>query len=146
LNWNDVLNFARKNPAPDRRVEKPDDEWKKQLTPEEYHITRKKGTERPFTGEYCESHEPGLYACRCCETPLFDSTQKFESGTGWPSFTRPVKDNVIKYDKDSSFGMTRVEVMCNVCDCHLGHVFPDGPAPSGLRFCINSASVKRVSD
>ncbi len=146
MNWNDVLNFAKKNPVPDRRVEKTDEEWKKQLTPEEYQITRGKGTERPFTGEYCESHEPGLYACRCCGTPLFDSTQKFESGTGWPSFTEPVKENVIKYEKDTSFGMFRVEVMCNVCDCHLGHVFPDGPPPSGLRFCINSASVKRVNN
>ena len=144
LNWNDVLNYAKNNPAPDRRVEKSDDEWKKELSAEEFHITRKKGTERPFTGEYCEAHEPGLYACRCCGTPLFDSGEKFESGTGWPSFTRPVKDNVIKYEKDSSFGMIRVEVMCNICDCHLGHVFPDGPAPSGLRFCINSASISLV--
>lgn len=145
MTWTDVTNYATKgNPAPDKRIEKSDEEWRKQLTQEEYRITRTKGTERPFTGEYCEAHDPGLYACRCCGTPLFDSTQKFESGTGWPSFTEPVKDNVIKYEKDTSYGMMRVEVMCNVCDCHLGHVFPDGPPPSGLRFCLNSASIKLV--
>ena len=145
MRWTDVLNLSKKgSPTPDRRVEKTDEEWLKVLTPEEFRITRKKGTERAFTGEYCEAHEPGLYACRCCDTPLFDSTQKFESGTGWPSFTEPVKDNVIKYEADSSFGMTRVEVMCNVCDGHLGHVFPDGPRPTGLRFCINSASIRLV--
>lgn len=141
----DVLSYARNgSPAPDRRVEKSDEEWRKQLTEEEFHITREKGTERAFTGEYCEAHDPGLYACRCCGTLLFNSTEKFESGSGWPSFTIPVKDNVIKYEKDTSFGMTRVEVMCNVCDAHLGHVFPDGPAPTGLRYCINSTSIKHV--
>ena len=145
MRWTDVLSLAKKgSPAPDRRVEKTDEEWLKTLTPEEFRITRKKGTERAFTGEYCEAHEPGLYGCRCCDTPLFDSSQKFESGTGWPSFTEPVKDNVIKYEADNSFGMTRVEVMCNVCDGHLGHVFPDGPRPTGLRFCINSASIRLV--
>jgi peptide-methionine (R)-S-oxide reductase len=143
MKWTDVLNYATKgNAKPDKRVETTDDEWRKVLTPEEFQITRKKGTERAFTGEYCESHEPGLYACRCCGTLLFDSGEKFESGTGWPSFTAPVKDNVIKYEKDTAYGMVRIEVMCNVCDAHLGHVFPDGPAPTGLRFCINSASVR----
>jgi peptide-methionine (R)-S-oxide reductase len=145
MKWLDVLKYARDgSPAPDKRVEKTDDEWKKELTAEQFYITRQKGTERAFTGEYCEAHEAGLYACRCCGTLLFDSTEKFESGTGWPSFTVPVKDNVIRYEKDTSFGMTRVEVMCNVCDGHLGHVFPDGPPPTGLRFCINSASIKLV--
>jgi peptide-methionine (R)-S-oxide reductase len=145
MKWLDVLRYAREgSPTPDKRVVKTDEEWKKQLTPEEYYITRQKGTERAFSGEYCEAHEPGLYACRCCGTLLFDSTGKFESGTGWPSFSVPVKDNVIRYEKDTSFGMTRVEVMCNVCDCHLGHVFPDGPQPTGLRFCINSASIRLV--
>ncbi len=145
MKWMDVLSYATNgSPAPDRRVEKSDEEWRKQLTEEEFHISREKGTERAFTGEYCEAHDPGLYACRCCGTLLFNSTEKFESGSGWPSFTIPVKDNVIKYEKDTSFGMTRVEVMCNVCDAHLGHVFPDGPAPTGLRYCINSTSVKHV--
>ena len=144
MKWNDVLNYASANLKPDRRVEKTEAEWESQLTAEQYHIARKKGTERAFSGEYCEAHDPGLYACICCGTELFDSGQKFESGSGWPSFTEPVKENVIKYDKDSSYGMVRVEVMCNVCDCHLGHVFPDGPPPTGLRFCINSASIKKV--
>jgi peptide-methionine (R)-S-oxide reductase len=145
MKWLDVLQYAAKgNPTPPQRVEKSDEEWRKILTEEEYHVTRKKGTERAFTGEYCEAHEPGLYACRCCGTVLFDSRTKFESGTGWPSFTSPVQQNAIKYTKDTSYGMTRVEVECNVCDCHLGHVFPDGPPPTGLRFCINSASIKLV--
>jgi peptide-methionine (R)-S-oxide reductase len=147
MKWSDVLMFAKNgNPEPDRRVVKSDEEWKKELNASEFSILRKKGTERAFTGEYCEAHEPGLYACRGCGTPLFDSRQKFESGTGWPSFTIPVRDNVIRYEGDSSFGMYRVEVMCNVCDGHLGHVFPDGPEPTGLRYCINSASIKLVKD
>jgi peptide-methionine (R)-S-oxide reductase len=146
MTWKDVLTYATKgNLTPDKRVVKSDSEWQQLLTPEQFYVTRKKGTERAFTGEYCEAHEPGLYACRCCDTPLFDSRQKFESGTGWPSFTIPVKENVIKYEDDSSFGMHRVEVMCNVCDGHLGHVFPDGPRPTGLRYCINSASIKLVN-
>jgi|SRR5690606_2295013 methionine-R-sulfoxide reductase len=145
MKWLDVLKYAREgSPAPDKRVEKSDEEWEKELTPEEFYIARKKGTERAFTGEYCEAHEPGLYACRCCGTLLFDSTTKFESHSGWPSFTIPVKDNVIRYEKDTSYGMTRIEVMCNVCDAHLGHVFPDGPPPTGLRYCINSASIRHV--
>lgn len=146
MNWNDVIKYASKgNLTPDKRVEKSDAEWQLLLSTEEFYVTRKKGTERAFTGEYCEAHDPGLYACRCCGTPLFDSRQKFESGTGWPSFTESVKENVIKYVDDRSFGMHRVEVMCNVCDGHLGHVFPDGPPPTGLRFCINSASIKLIS-
>jgi methionine-R-sulfoxide reductase len=145
LKWLDVLAFASKgNPTPPSRVAKSEEEWKKILTPEEFLVCRKKGTERAFTGEYCEAHDPGLYACRCCGTPLFDSRIKFESGTGWPSFTIPVEDNVIKYIKDTSYGMTRIEVECSVCDCHLGHVFPDGPPPTGLRYCINSASIKHI--
>jgi peptide-methionine (R)-S-oxide reductase len=145
VKWLDVLAYASKgNPLPPKRVEKTDEEWRKILTPEEFMVCRKKGTERAFTGEYCEAHDPGLYACRCCGTVLFDSRVKFESGTGWPSFTIPVENNVIKYTKDTSYGMTRIEVECNVCDCHLGHVFPDGPPPTGLRYCINSASIKLV--
>jgi peptide-methionine (R)-S-oxide reductase len=144
MNWNDVLDLAKSNPAPDTEVKKSDAEWKTQLTPEQYRVTRQHGTEPAFTGEYCESHSPGVYACVCCGTALFDSTVKFESGTGWPSFTEPVKENVIRYEKDTSWGMTRIEVLCNVCKAHLGHVFPDGPRPSGLRFCINSASLKKM--
>lgn len=145
MKWPDVLQYASKgNLTPPTRVEKTDEEWKKILTPEEYQVTRKKGTERAFSGEYCEAHEAGLYACRCCGIVLFDSRKKFESGTGWPSFNSSVEPNVIKYTKDTGYGMTRVEVECSVCDCHLGHVFPDGPPPTGLRFCINSASIKLV--
>jgi peptide-methionine (R)-S-oxide reductase len=145
MKWIDVLHSANKgNLTAPKRIEKSDEEWKKLLTSEEFIVTRKKGTERAWTGEYCEAHEPGLYACRCCATPLFDSRTKFESGTGWPSFAAPVEANVIKYTKDNSYGMTRIEVECNVCDCHLGHVFPDGPEPTGLRYCINSASIKLV--
>lgn len=145
MNWNDVIHLAQKgSPTPPRHVHKPDAEWKAQLTPEQYRITRKKGTERAFTGEYCHAHDPGKYACVCCGEPLFDASEKFESHSGWPSFTEPVKDNVIKYEKDTSFGMVRVEVMCNVCEAHLGHVFPDGPPPTGLRFCINSESIRLI--
>ena len=143
LKWIDVIRLSTKgNLTPPQRIEKSEAEWKKILTDEQFQIARLKGTERAFTGEYCEAHTPGLYACVCCNTLLFDSTVKFESGTGWPSFTQAVQENVIKYHKDSSYGMVRVEVMCNVCDGHLGHVFPDGPEPSGLRYCINSASVQ----
>ncbi|NJB70347.1 peptide-methionine (R)-S-oxide reductase [Saonia flava] len=143
LNWKDVIHFAVKgNPTPDNRIEKTGEEWKEVLTPSQYRITRKKGTEVPNTGELCSVYDDGLYNCVCCNTPLFDSTIKFNSGTGWPSFTQPIKENAIKYKKDNTFGMVRVEVMCNACDAHLGHVFPDGPEPSGLRYCINSESMK----
>jgi peptide-methionine (R)-S-oxide reductase len=142
LNWNKVIEYANKGSlAPDRRVEKTNEEWRAELTPQQYRIARKKGTEAPFSGQYCEVHEAGRYACVCCGEPLFDSSIKFDSGTGWPSFTEPVKENAIKYEKDTAYGMVRVEVMCNVCDCHLGHVFPDGPEPTGLRYCINSESI-----
>jgi len=146
MSWKDVLRFARQgSPAPDRRVEKSDEEWRKLLTREQFAITRAKGTERPFAGEYCSSHEPGVYACVCCKTVLFYSREKFESGTGWPSFTRPAAANVVSYHEDTSYGMERVEVLCSVCDAHLGHVFPDGPGETGLRYCINSASLVRLS-
>ena len=142
LNWNKVIEYANKGSlAPDRRVEKTNEEWRAELTPQQYRIARKKGTEAPFSGQYCEVHEAGRYACICCGEPLFDSSIKFDSGTGWPSFTEPVKENAIKYEKDTAYGMVRVEVMCNVCDSHLGHVFPDGPEPTGLRYCINSESI-----
>ncbi|MCH4551630.1 peptide-methionine (R)-S-oxide reductase MsrB [Aestuariibaculum lutulentum] len=142
LTWKDIINFAvNGNPEPDTRVEKTEEAWKEQLTPEQYRITRHKGTEAPHTGALCLSYEEGKYNCVCCDTPLFDSTIKFSSGTGWPSFTQPIKSNAVKYEKDVSFGMVRVEIMCNTCDAHLGHVFPDGPEPSGLRYCVNSESL-----
>ncbi|AJR02578.1 peptide-methionine (R)-S-oxide reductase MsrB [Siansivirga zeaxanthinifaciens] len=142
LTWKNVMAFAvNGNPEPESRVDKTDAEWKEILTTEQYRITRRKGTEAPGTGALCSVYDAGKYNCVCCGTPLFDSTIKFSSGTGWPSFTQPIKENAIKYEKDVSFGMVRVEVMCNTCDAHLGHVFPDGPEPSGLRYCINSASM-----
>jgi len=143
MNWNDVQAYAKSNPKPDRDVKKTENEWKELLTPEQFRVTRQHGTERPFSGEYCEALTAGVYACVCCETGLFDSTLKFNSGTGWPSFTEPVKGNVIQYTADNLYGMQRVEVLCNICKAHLGHVFPDGPQPSGLRYCINSASLKK---
>jgi peptide methionine sulfoxide reductase msrA/msrB len=143
MNWKDLQQIMKSNPAPPRRVEKTNEEWKRLLTPDQYLVTRLHGTERPFSGEYCELFTPGIYNCLCCGTALFDSTVKFDSGTGWPSFTGPVNDNVVRYKSDNSYGMQRVEVLCNVCDAHLGHVFPDGPGPTGLRFCINSISLKK---
>lgn len=144
LKWIDVIKFASKgNPTPDRRVEKTDAEWKMQLTAEEYRVTRLKGTERAFSSQVCSLFEPGLYSCVCCGTPLFDATEKFESGTGWPSFTQPIKENAIAYIQDNSYGMRRIETVCNTCDAHLGHVFPDGPMPSGLRYCINAVAMKK---
>lgn len=147
IRWNDILKMAKEgNPSPDRRVEKSDEEWRNVLTEEEFYVTRKKGTERAFSSEMCSLFEPGRYACICCGTELFDASEKFESGSGWPSFTQPLKPNVVASHIDRSFGMTRVEVTCNVCDAHLGHVFPDGPEPSGLRYCINAVSLKKVEE
>ena len=143
INWNDIIIYVNQgNPKPEKRIERSEQEWQEMLSPEQYRITRRKGTEMAFTGEYCHAHEAGKYQCVCCNSPLFDSSIKFDSKSGWPSFTEPIAENAIKYEKDTSFGMFRVEVMCNVCDAHLGHVFPDGPPPSGLRYCINSASIK----
>jgi peptide-methionine (R)-S-oxide reductase len=143
MTWKDVINYATNgNPTPDSIVVKTNDEWKAQLTPEQYQITRLKGTERAFTGEHCTTYETGKYKCTCCNTELFDSSIKFDSSSGWPSFTEPIKENAIKYYKDITHGMIRVEILCNTCDAHLGHVFPDGPAPSGLRFCVNSISIQ----
>ena len=142
LTWKNIISFtANGNPAPERRVEKTENEWRDILTPDQFRITRKKGTEAPHSGALCSIHDAGKYSCVCCSTPLFDSTIKFESGTGWPSFTQPIAENAIKYEKDVTFGMIRVEVLCNTCDAHLGHVFSDGPEPSGLRYCINSESM-----
>jgi methionine-R-sulfoxide reductase len=145
LKWNDVLAFAKQgNPEPDAKVVKTEEEWRRQLTPEEYAVTRQAGTERAFSSPLCSLFEPGIYGCVCCDTVLFDAQQKFESGTGWPSFTQPVKDNAIAYHLDNTYGMTRVETVCNTCDAHLGHVFPDGPKPSGLRYCMNAVALKKI--
>ena len=146
LTWKDV--FARAeggNPPPPRRVERSDAEWRTRLTPEQYHVTRQHGTERAFSSEMCSRFEPGRYACVCCGTLLFDGTTKFESGTGWPSFAQPVLPDVVAYRADHSYGMVRIEATCSVCDAHLGHVFPDGPAPSGLRYCMNALSLEKLA-
>ncbi|HYA39626.1 MAG TPA: peptide-methionine (R)-S-oxide reductase MsrB [Candidatus Methylomirabilis sp.] len=124
------------------KVYKNDDEWKKILSPEQYQVTRRKGTERAFTGEYHDCHEPGVYQCVCCGAELFSSDTKFDSGTGWPSFFQPMKPENVAEEEDRSFFMRRIEVHCNQCGAHLGHVFPDGPKPTGQRYCINSASLK----
>ena len=144
LQWIDIVKFASTgNPVPDTRVIKTEEEWKALLSPEEFRITRLKGTERAHSSEMCSLFEPGKYSCTCCGTLLFDGGEKFESGTGWPSFTQPVKDNAVAYHKDDSYGMVRIEALCNTCDAHLGHVFPDGPKPSGLRYCMNAVSLKK---
>jgi peptide-methionine (R)-S-oxide reductase len=124
------------------RIEKTEAEWRAQLTPEQFHVARQKGTERAFSGALWDCHEDGVYRCVCCGQPLFDSKTKFESGTGWPSFWKAVDDNNVSLFKDESYGMQRVEVVCSRCNAHLGHLFDDGPQPTGQRFCMNSASLK----
>jgi peptide methionine sulfoxide reductase msrA/msrB len=145
LKWLDIIKRANHgNPKPAKRIEKSDIEWEAILTPEQFRITRAKGTERAHSSDMCQLFEPGTYACICCGTLLFDSASKFESGSGWPSFDQPIVDNVIAYHKDKSLGMYRIEATCNTCDAHLGHVFQDGPPPSGLRFCINAVALKKT--
>jgi len=145
LNWKEVVRLSREgNFPPVKRVEKTTFEWREQLSEEQYRVTRTAGTERPFSSEMCTKFEPGIYACVCCNNLLFNASDKFDSGTGWPSFNQPLTPEAIAYNSDESHGMIRVETVCNVCDAHLGHVFPDGPAPSGLRYCINAVSLKKV--
>ncbi len=126
------------------KITKTEAEWKAILTDEQYYVTRQHGTERPFTGEYCKAYDPGTYHCVCCDLPLFEASTQFNSGTGWPSFVAPVVAENVMEIKDTSHGMVRVEVRCAQCEAHLGHVFPDGPKPTGMRYCINSVSLKKA--
>lgn len=123
------------------KVKKTDAEWRSELSDEQYHVTREKGTERAFTGKYYKTKDSGTYTCVCCGQELFDSDSKYESGSGWPSFYQPVSKESVGTNEDNEYGMRRTEVVCSRCDAHLGHVFPDGPRPTGLRYCMNSASL-----
>lgn len=145
INWKDIISYINNgNLKPDKVWYLTDEEWKNKLTKEQYHIMREHGTERPFSNEMCEIFEPGIYRCIGCKTVLFDSASKFDSQTGWPSFSQPFKINAISYHLDESSSQVRVEVRCNCCESHLGHVFQDGPKPGGLRYCINSVPIEKI--
>ncbi len=145
LTWKDILTRVEKgNSAPDRTVKKTNREWQQQLTDEQYQVTRRHGTEAAFSSDMCSRFEPGIYSCICCQTQLFDAGDKFESRSGWPSFTQPIKENVISYHSDNAHNMQRIETRCNTCQAHLGHVFPDGPEPCGLRYCMNAAALQKI--
>jgi peptide methionine sulfoxide reductase msrA/msrB len=145
ISWKNILAFASAgNPTPDHRINKTDEQWRSQLSEEQFRVARQHGTEPAFSSDSCSLFEPGIYACVCCETLLFNAEDKYESGTGWPSFSQPIKENAVSYYGDSNHGMQRIEARCNTCDAHLGHVFPDGPEPSGLRYCMNAIALKNV--
>lgn len=145
LQWKNVLDRARDgNPAPQWRDVRTEEQWRRALPADVFEVTRRAGTERPFSSEMCGLFSPGRYACACCGTHLFDAAEKFDSGTGWPSFTQPVAPDAVAYRADHGHSMTRIEALCAVCDAHLGHVFPDGPGPSGLRYCINALALEKV--
>ncbi|HEY3301156.1 MAG TPA: peptide-methionine (R)-S-oxide reductase MsrB [Methylophilaceae bacterium] len=144
LTWKDILHLARNgNAEPAQKVSKSDSEWRELLSDEEYYVTRKAGTERAFSSSLCNLFEPGIYQCVCCDTLLFDASEKFDSKTGWPSFTQPINDNAISYHLDDSLASVRIETTCSTCDAHLGHVFPDGPGPFGLRYCMNALALRK---